>query len=81
MKIEKMAKNLILKNGIIKDPFHGKTIAGDIWLKDGKIASVGKVDAPKDSLTIDCSGKVITHGFVIFMFIFVNREEKIKKHL
>ena len=63
MKIEKMAKNLILKNGTIMDPFHGKTISGDIWLKDGKIAGVGKVDAPKDSLTIDCSGKVITHGF------------------
>ena len=63
MKIEKMAKNLILKNGTIMDPFHGKTISGDIWLKDGKIAGVGKVYAPKDSLTIDCSGKVITHGF------------------
>ena len=63
MKIEKMAKNLILKNGTIMDPFHGKTISGDLWLKDGKIAGVGKVDAPKDSLIIDCSGKVITHGF------------------
>jgi len=63
MKIEKIAKNLILKNGTIIDPHHGKTYSGDVWLKEGKIAGVGEVDAPKDAESIDCSGKVITHGF------------------
>ncbi len=63
MRIEKIAKNLILKNGTIIDPHHGKTISGDVWVQDGKIAAVGDVVAPKDAETIDCSGKVITHGF------------------
>ncbi|MBT3945583.1 MAG: dihydroorotase [Candidatus Marinimicrobia bacterium] len=63
MIIEKIAKNLVLKNGTIIDPHRGKTYLGDVWVKDGKIAGVGKVEAPADSETIDCSGKVITHGF------------------
>ena len=53
MKIEKIAKNLLLKNGTIIDPHHGKTFSGDVWLKDGKIAGVGVVDAPKDAEIID----------------------------
>ena len=58
MIIEKIAKNLVLKNGTIIDPHRGKTYLGDVWVKDGKIAGVGKVEAPADSETIDCSFRI-----------------------
>ena len=63
MKIEKLAKDLLLINGKIIDPHNRKTSDGDVWLKNGKIAGVGDVNTPKDAEKIDCSGKVITHGF------------------
>ena len=63
MGLKRLGKNLVLKNGTIIDPHHKKTIHGDVWIKDGTIAGVGKFKDPKSSETVDCSGKVITHGF------------------
>ena len=63
MKFRKLQKDLVLKNGIIIDPHNRKTFDGDVWLKNGKIAAIGQMEAPKITETIDCSGKVITHGF------------------
>ena len=63
MGLKQFGKNLVLKNGTIIDPHHKKTIHGDVWIKDGTIAGVGRFKAPKSSETVDCSGKVITHGF------------------
>lgn len=63
MRIEKLAKDIFLKNGSIVDPNGGKSFTGDVWIRNGRIAGVGDVDTPKDAETIDCSGKVITHGF------------------
>ena len=63
MGLKQLGKNLVLKNGTIIDPHHKKTIHGDVWIKDGTIAGVGGFKAPKSSETVDCSGKVITHGF------------------
>ena len=45
------------------DPYHKKTIHGDVWIKDGTIAGVGEFKESKSSETVDCTGKVITHGF------------------
>jgi len=63
MKIRKLEKDLLLKNGIIIDPYNRKKFDGDVWLKNGKIAAIGQTEAPKTTETIDCSGKVVTHGF------------------
>ena len=63
MGLKQLEKTLVLKNGTIIDPHHKKTIHGDVWIKDGTIAGVGGFKAPKSSETVDCSGKVITHGF------------------
>ena len=63
MKIEKVAENLVLKNGTIIDPFNRTTFSGDVWVQDGKIAGVGDVNAPSDAMIMDCTEKVITHGF------------------
>ena len=63
MGLKRLGKNLVLKNGTIMDPYHKKTIHGDVWIKDGTIAGVGEFKEPKSSETVDCTGKVITHGF------------------
>ena len=63
MKIKSLATDLILKNGKIIDPFNKTVFTGDVWIKDGKIAGLGATSAPNDSEVIDCSGKIITHGF------------------
>ena len=63
MGLKRLGKNLVLKNGTIMDPYHKKTIHGDVWIKDGTIAGVGEFKDPKSSETVDCTGKVITHGF------------------
>ena len=63
MGLNRLGKNLVLKNGTIMDPYYKKTIHGDVWIKDGTIAGVGEFNAPKSSETVDCTGKVITHGF------------------
>ena len=63
MGLNRLGKNLVLKNGTIMDPYYKKTIHGDVWIKDGTIAGVGAFNAPKSSETVDCTGKVITHGF------------------
>jgi len=63
MNIKELPQNLVLKNGTIIDPHHGTKSEGDVWIQNGNIAGVGKVDAPKNAETIDCSGKFVTHGF------------------
>ena len=63
MGLKELEKNLVLKNGTIMDPYHNKTIHGDVWIKDGTIAGVGEIKTPKCLETVDCTGKIITHGF------------------
>jgi len=63
MELKKLSKNVILKGGTIIDPHHGTNVEGDVWIHDGNIAGIGTVNAPADAETIDCTGKVVTHGF------------------
>ncbi len=55
--------DLIIRNGTIVDGTGNPRFSGDIAVKDGLIAAVGKVhgDATKE---IDAAGKVVTPGFV-----------------
>ena len=57
------SENTILKNGIIIDPFNKTRINGDLWIKNGKIENFGKFDFPPSAKIIDCSDKIVTHGF------------------
>ena len=52
-----------LVNGIIYDPFKKVNIDGSILLEDGIVISIGDVDV-SDAQQIDCSGKIITAGFI-----------------
>jgi len=63
MDIKALSKNTVLENGQIIDPYNKKMFKGDIWIKDGKIAGIDNFNFPKSSKIIDCSGKIITHGF------------------
>jgi len=63
MKISKLKKNVVLKNGTIIDPFNNSEKKGDIHIENGKIKTIGKIAAPKSSEIIDCKNLNITHGF------------------
>ena len=63
MSLEKISKNVMLKGGMIIDPYHKKEYKSDVLIKDGKIFEIGDFDPPKSCEIIDCKGKIITHGF------------------
>ena len=63
MKIKKLGKNTVFKNGTIYDPASGKKYGGDVLITNGKIAEIGKFSLPKDAKIIDCEGLIVTHGF------------------
>ena len=63
MKISKLKKSVILKNGIVLDPFNETEKKTDILIENGKIKKIGKLSIPKNSKVIDCKNLIITHGF------------------
>ena len=63
MSLEKITKNLMLKGGTLIDPHNEKTFDADVYIKDGKIHEIGRFEKPESCEIIDCTGKVITHGF------------------
>ena len=64
MTVKKINKDIVLKNGLIIDPFRQKTFQGSIWVKNGRIAGVGDFEIPDsdDVHLIDCTKKIITHA-------------------
>ena len=63
MNINKLSKNVYLKDGTIYDPFKRKSIKGNILITDGKINGIGDIKAPSGVEMIDCTNLIITHGF------------------
>jgi len=63
MKINKLSKNVFLKDGTIYDPVKQKSIKGNILITNGKINGIGAIKAPKGSEIIDCTNLIITHGY------------------
>ena len=63
MKISKLKKNTILKNGTVIDPLNNTEKKADVQIENGLIKSIGKVSTQKSAETIDCKGLIITHGF------------------
>ncbi len=63
MKINKLNKNVLLKNGTVYDPVKQKIINGNVLITNGKINGVGDIKAPGGAEIIDCSGLIVTHGF------------------
>jgi N-acyl-D-aspartate/D-glutamate deacylase len=55
--------DLVVRGGNIADGYGGPLVEGDVAVKDGKIAAVGK-NLGKGTEEIDARGKLVTPGFV-----------------
>src|SRR5947209_7956128 len=58
-----MAYDLLIKNGRIVDGSGGPSYRGDVAVKDGKIAEIGKLSGPA-AKTIDAAGRAVAPGFI-----------------
>ncbi len=58
-----MAFDLVVKNGMIVDGSGLPRYRGDVGVKNGRIAEIGRISEPA-SETIDADGHVVTPGFV-----------------
>ena len=81
MQTEKIYKNLVLKNATIIDPFKSKEMNGDLYIKEGKINSIGKATYPSSSKIIDCTDRIVTHGFCDIHVHFREPGEEYKEDL
>ncbi len=55
--------DILIKNGTYPDYEHNRLTAGNIAIKDGKIAYIGG-DSPEAETTIDAAGRVVSPGFI-----------------
>ncbi len=54
----------VVKNGMIIDGTRAPRYRGDIGIKDGRIAELGKLDAGDGASEIDASGLIVASGFI-----------------
>lgn len=59
-----MAFDLVVKNGMIVDGSGLPRFRGDVGVKDGKIAEIGRIDGAAAKETMDAGGRVVAPGFV-----------------
>src|SRR5215472_2551003 len=56
---------VVIRNAVIMTATHGNIANGSVYIKDGKIAAVGKdVSAPASATVIDAGGKYLTPGII-----------------
>ena len=58
-----MAYDLLIKNGLIVDGSGMPAFRGDVGVKNGKIAEIGKLSSPARK-TIDADGRAVSPGFI-----------------
>jgi N-acyl-D-amino-acid deacylase len=56
--------DLIVRNATIIDGTRAPRYDGDIGVRDGRIAAIGRLDAARAELEIDASGRVAAPGFI-----------------
>jgi imidazolonepropionase-like amidohydrolase len=57
--------DVVIKNAVVMTVTHGILQNGSVYIKDGKIAAVGKdVNAPSSATVIDAGGNYLTPGIV-----------------
>jgi N-acyl-D-aspartate/D-glutamate deacylase len=59
-----MAYDLLIKNGRIVDGSGMPAFRGDVGVKDGKIAEIGRFNGVATKETLDAEGRVVSPGFV-----------------
>lgn len=57
-------KSILIQNATIIDGSGKKSFWGDLRIKDGKIARIGKIKPAKDDELIDASGLTLAPGFI-----------------
>jgi imidazolonepropionase-like amidohydrolase len=56
---------VVIKNAVVMTVTHGVIQNGSVYIKDGKIAAIGKdVSAPSSATVVDAGGKYLTPGIV-----------------
>ncbi len=58
-----MAYDLLIKNGLVVDGSGMPAFRGDVGVKDGKIAEIGKLSGAAQK-TIDAAGRAVSPGFI-----------------
>jgi dihydroorotase len=58
-----MSKTILLKNGWVIDPEENTIIKKDVYIVDGKFASLNEIDA-EDKMEIDVEGSYVSPGFI-----------------
>lgn len=56
--------DLIIRNGTLIDGVRTPRYAGDLAIKDGRIAKLGKLDGAKADSEIDAGGRIVAPGFI-----------------
>jgi dihydroorotase len=59
-----MGRTLLIAGGHIIDPANGIDGPGDLLIRDGKIAAIGKVNRPDDIEVIDARGLIVCPGLI-----------------
>ena len=56
--------DLVIRNGRIIDGTGSPWYSGDLGIRDGRIAAIGRLDGAKAKRTVDAGGKVVAPGFI-----------------
>ncbi|HUQ15543.1 MAG TPA: D-aminoacylase [Gemmatimonadales bacterium] len=56
--------DLVIRNGRIIDGTGSPWYSGDVGIRDGRIAAIGRLDGAKAKRTVDAGGSVVAPGFI-----------------
>ena len=62
--INKSTQSILLKGGILFDPYKNKKKSASILIENGLIKEVGEISLSKKMKKVDCQGKIISPGFI-----------------
>src|SRR3954470_9873090 len=57
-------KPVLLKGGTLVDPSQQLNEIADVFIKDGEIAGVGRIESAEGADVIDCDGLIVSPGFI-----------------
>ena len=61
--MKKTSETILIKNGRVIDPLNGIDKVADVYIKEGKVEAIGKLDIECDNL-IDATNKLVTPGLI-----------------